>query len=202
MALLDIKTRQKYLKELGYYTGEVDGLWGTLSKEATTKLQNTYFTRAKDKDGIYGNNTDILLRSVYNCKDAKNFKVTEFKCKCGGKYCTGYPAEINKNLVATLQTLRNKYGKAITITSGLRCTDWNKKQGGVSGSSHTKGKATDIYISGQSDSHNGRVAIVDYWDTLPNAKYAYCNNYMKYVGQKSTVYKSSTMGNATHVNVN
>lgn len=201
MALLDIKTRQKYLKELGYYTSEIDGLWGTLSKQAITKLQNDYFVRAKDKDGIYGNNTDLMLRSVYNCKDAKNFKVTEFKCKCGGKYCTGYPAEVDKSLVDNLQTMRDKYGKAITITSGLRCTNWNKIQGGVSGSSHTKGKATDIIIPSQSDSHNGRVEIVNYWDTLPNAKYAYCNNYMKYVGQNSTVYKSSTMGNATHVNV-
>lgn len=202
MALLNIKTRQTYLKELGYYTGEIDGKWGPLSKQATQGLQNDYFIRSKDRDGIYGNNTDILLKCVYNCKDVKNFKVTEFKCKCGQKYCTGYPAVIDKNLVVNLQNLRNKYGKAITITSGLRCSTWNSKQGGVSGSSHTKGKATDIYISGQSDSHNGRVAIVDYWDTLANAKYAYCNNYMKYVGQKSTVYKSSTMGNATHVNVN
>lgn len=201
MALLDIKTRQKYLKELGYYTGEIDGLWGKLSKEATLKIQSEYFIHAKDMDGIYGNNTDLMLRSVYNCRDAKNFKATEFKCKCGGKYCTGYPAEVDKSLVDNLQTMRDKYGKAITITSGLRCATHNAKVGGVSGSSHTKGKACDIIIPGQSDSHNGRVAIVDYWDTLPNAKYAYCVNYMKYVGQESTVYKSSTMGNATHVNV-
>lgn len=201
MALLDIKTRQKYLKELGFYTGNVDGVVGTLTKQAYKNLQNKYFTRAKDKDGLYGNNTDILLRSAYNFKDVANFKITEFKCKCGGKYCTGYPAVISKSLADNLQVMRNKYGKSITITSGLRCSTYNKQIGGVSGSSHTKGSAADIYISGQSNTHTGRVALVNYWDTLSNAKYAYCNGYMKYVGKSSTVYNSKTMGNATHVNV-
>lgn len=201
MALLDVKTRQKYLKELGFYTGEIDGVVGPLTKQAYKNLQNKYFSRGKDKDGIYGTNTDILLRSAYNFIGVKNFKLTEFKCKCGTKYCTGYPVVVNKYLVENLQKLRDKYCKSITITSGLRCATHNKNQGGVTGSSHTKGTAADIYINTQSNSHSGRVAIVDYWDTLSNSKYAYCNNYMKYVGQKSTAYKSSTMGNATHVNV-
>ncbi len=201
MALLSIKTRQLYLKELGFYKGNVDGIVGPLTKQAYKDLQNKYFTRTKDKDGLYGPNTDTLLRCVYNCKDVVNFKVTEFKCKCGAKYCTGYPAELNRDLVLNLQTLREKYKKSIIITSGLRCTTYNKKIGGVNGSSHTKGKAADIYINTQSNSHSGRVEIVKYWDTLPNSKYAYCNNYMKYVGCEPTIYRSKTMGNATHVNV-
>jgi peptidoglycan hydrolase-like protein with peptidoglycan-binding domain len=202
MALLDVKTRQTYLKKLGFYKGEIDGSVGPLTKQAYKDLQNKYFTRAKDKDGIYGTNTDILLKSAYNCKDSKNFKLTEFRCGCGAKYCTGYPAVVNKNLVENLQTLRSHYGKSITITSGLRCVTHNKNIGGVTGSSHTKGMASDIYIAGgQSNSHTGRVAIVDYWDTLSNAKYAYCNGYMKYVNQSSKVYNSSSMGNAVHCNV-
>lgn len=201
MALLSVKTRQKYLKELGLYRGAIDGSAGPLTKEAYRKLQNSYFTRSKDKDGLYGKNTDNLLKSVYACKDVPNFNVQEFKCGCGGKYCTGYPVVLSKTLVEDLQLLRNHYGRSITITSGLRCSSYNKRVGGITNSEHTKGRAADIYIAGQSDSFNGRVEIVNYWDTLPNAKYAYCNGYLKYAGQKSKDYYSSTMGNATHVNV-
>lgn len=200
MALLDIKTRQKYLKDLGLYKGELDDHAGPLTCQAYKSLQNTFFTRTKDKDGKYGPNTDILLKSVWNCKDAINFKVTEFKCKCGSKYCTGYPAVVDKNLVDNLQKLRDKYGKSITVTSGLRCKTHNQRIGGSKTSSHLKGKAADIYINSKSNTHAGRVEIVKYWDTLPNSKYAYCNGYMKYVGKNPTIYKSSTMGNATHVN--
>lgn len=198
---LNIKTRQKYLKELGFYTGTIDGLVGNLTRQAYKRLQDTYFIRDKDKDGIYGKNTDNLLKSVYTCKDIPNFNVQEFKCGCGGKYCTGYPVALSKSLIENLQTLRIHYGRSITVTSGLRCPSYNKKVGGVTNSEHTKGRACDIYISGQSDSYNGRVEIVNYWNTLPNVKYSYCNGYMKYVGQKSKYYYSSTMGNATHVNV-
>lgn len=200
--MINIKTRQKYLKELGHYPGQIDGLEGPLTKKAYKSLQNKYFTRAKDKDGLYGANTDILLQSAYNCKNAKYFKLSEFKCGCKGAYCTGYPTVLKKSLVSNLDTLRKHYGKSITITSGLRCAIYNRQVGGVSNSEHTKGRAVDIYIAGgQSNTHKGRVAIVDYWDTLANSKYAYCNGYIKYVGSKSKVYNSKTMGNATHVNV-
>lgn len=201
MALLTVRERQKYLKELGFYKGEIDGSAGPLTKQAYKNLQNRYFTRAKDKDGLYGINTDTLLRSAYNCKNAKYFRLEEFKCKCGGASCTGYPVVLNANLVSQLDKLREHYGKSCTITSGLRDTIYNKKVGGVTNSEHTKGRAADIYLPGQSSSHGGRVAMVDYWDTMAYSKYAYCNGYMKYKGKKPTEYKSSSMGNATHVNV-
>lgn len=142
--MLSIRNRQKYLKALGFYKGEVDGVWGKLSKAATLALQKKYFTREKDRDGVYGNNTDILLRSAYNCRDLKYFKLTEFKCKCGGRYCTGYPAVISRSLALKLdQKLRPKYG-AMSIISGLRCSTWNRLQGGVANSRHTQGKAVDF----------------------------------------------------------
>lgn len=200
--MLNLKTRQKYLKELGLYKGEVDNSEGSLTKKAYRALQDKYFIRKKDKDGIYGKNTDILLQSAYNCRKAKYFKLSEFKCGCKGNNCTGYPTVIKQSLVSNLDTLRKKYDNPITITSGLRCTVYNRKVGGVSNSEHTKGRAVDIYIAGgQSSTHKKRTEIVDYWDTLANSKYAYCNGYMKYVGGKPMVYKSKTMGNATHVNV-
>ena len=200
--LLNVKTRQEYLKELGYYKGEIDGSEGPLTRKAYKDIQSDYFTRDKDKDGIYGKNTDILLRSAYNFINIKNFKLTEFRCGCNSKYCTGYPAVVDRNLVRYMQMMRTNRNKSITITSGLRCTTHNKKVGGVSGSGHTKGKAVDIYMTGVSNTHKGRVGLVDQWVTsYKDTKYAYCNGYMRYNGGKGFVYNSKTMGNACHLNV-
>lgn len=94
MSYLTIKERQQYMKELGFYEGKVDGLEGIKTLKAYANLQVRYFARPDDVDGKYGKNTDNLLRSAYVCKDLKYFELPEFKCKCGGKYCTGYPATL------------------------------------------------------------------------------------------------------------
>ena len=198
--LLTVRKRQEYLKELGYYKGEVDGKQGKLTKAAYLQLQKDYFTRDKDIDGKYGKNTDILLRSVYNCKDAKYFKVTEFKCKCNGKHCTGYPAEVNKNLVTYLDEIREKYGKTTKIISGLRCKKNNKANGGATKSRHLSGKATDIQITTISNTPNGRSGIVDEWIKKPNSRYAYCDDYAR-TKSKTTKPNVPTMGKSTHVDV-
>lgn len=190
--MLDVKTRQKYLKELGYYLGAVDGIAGEKTKSAYLALQKTFFTRKKDIDGLYGTNTDKLLRSVYNLKDSKNFKLTEFKCKCGGKYCTGYPAVLDKTLIDNLEKLRAVYGQPIKIMSGMRCEKWNSMQAGsASKSRHLTGKAVDIYISGISTNQKGRQEIMKQWKKLPYQRYTYANIDGSH----------PNMGNSVHVDV-
>lgn len=201
MALLSVKTRQKYLKELGYYTGEIDGKVGRLTKKAYADLQNDYFTRKSDRDGYYGTDTDRLLRSAYNCRDLKHFKLTEFKCGCKTKYCTGYPVELNRNLVLNLDDMRKHYGKSINVKSGLRCSKHNSKVGGSINSYHKKGKACDFQMSGKSSTLNGRKELVKYWsDNYKTARYSYCNGYGIKNGKVSYP-KSNTMGWSTHVDV-
>lgn len=198
--LLTVKKRQTYLKELGYYTGSIDGKVGAKTKKAYKDLQNDYFTRKQDKDGVYGKNTDILLRSAYNCKDLKYFKLEEFKCQCKG-LCTGYPVELNKNLVDNVDKLREHYGKACTIVSGERCSKHNKNVGGASGSRHTKGKAADIFINVKSSTKDGRKDIVNHWiETYKTARYAYCNGYAR-TKSKTTYPTVKTMGTSTHIDV-
>ena len=51
-------------------------------------------------------------------------------------------------IVYCLQPIREKLGKAMTITSGYRCTEVNNLVGGVSTSQHTKGQAVDFTVSG------------------------------------------------------
>ena len=199
--MLSIRERQTYLKYLGLYKGSIDGIEGRLTKEGYKSLQNTYFTRKNDRDGKYGRNTDMLLVNAYNVKKyTKNFSLSEFKCGCKTKYCTGYPAYLNVNLLKNLQTMRNNYG-AITITSPLRCSKHNANIGGVAGSYHTKGKALDLYNVRFSSSFTNRKYAIEKWLLLPKANMAYQNGYMHYKGKSVTGYNAPKMGNVIHVQV-
>lgn len=199
MAKLDLRTRQKYLKELGFYKGEVDGKEGPLTKKAYSELQNTYFTRKKDLDGKYGNDTDKLLRSAYNCRDLKHFKLTEFKCKCNG-LCTGYPVELSRSLVVELDEIREHYGCSINITSGIRCSKHNSRVGGSSGSKHKLGKAVDTNVKTKSASKAGRVEVVNYWTKSMGNYHAYCDDY-RVRGGKTSYPNTPNMGNSIHLEV-
>lgn len=78
-----------------------------------------------------------------NCQITKNFKASEFKCKCKcGKIY------IAKELVEKLQELRDHFGKSITVSSGYRCPTHNKNIGSDNTSPHLLGIAADISVSG------------------------------------------------------
>lgn len=106
---------------------------------------------------------------------SKNFRKSEFACKCGGEYCDNY-ANLGENpidtrLVEVLQRARDYYGKPIIITSGIRCRKHNSKVGGVEGSRHTSGKAVDCYIeskNGVSDSE-----LCEYFKAQSEVRYTY-----------------------------
>ena len=199
--MLTIKQRQTELKYLGFYKGAIDGEENIKLKRAYKDLQDKYFFRKKDKDGIYGNDTDKLLQSVYNVsKYTKNFDILKDKmyCHCKGKYCTGYPAIIKVSLCKNIQSERDKFGKT-NITSCLRCKEWNKKQGGVSTSKHCKGGAIDfrgLYTL----TLKKRIKVIDYWFKLEDPNYAYCNGYYKSTSKSGTITKKS-MGVSIHGDV-
>ena len=195
--MLSIKTRQKYLANLGFYKGKIDGIEGKLTKEAYLKLQKKYFPKS-EQDGRYGNNTEILLRNAERVRIyCKHFVLEEFKCECNGKYCTGYPKLISIRLLKNLQSVRSKFGVTIN-TSGLRCERYNNSLvGSVRGSKHTKGKAVDIYISKYSGL-TGRKKVIDYYIKLTGSNYAYCNGYYRTKWSKGSV-NAPNMGNAIHI---
>lgn len=60
-------------------------------------------------------------------------------------------AEIIRNIQygvdMVLDPLRRLYGKPIIITSGYRCSELNKRVGGVANSWHTQGNAADIHVA-------------------------------------------------------
>lgn len=80
-------------------------------------------------------------------KLTKNFSLHEFNCNCGCEM----PKEVFFNvqkLASQLQVLRDYLGKPITVNSGYRCLEYNKKIGGAEFSQHTLGKASDIKVKG------------------------------------------------------
>lgn len=183
MALLPVSTRKNYFKKLGL---------GEYNENNIRKLQKKYL-RAQDVDGIYGTDTDRLLRHVYNCSLVKNFKPEEFRCPCGK--CTGYPDRMKQVELNHIQTIRDHYGKPMKITSGLRCKVENKRVGGVSNSGHLTGYAVDFYMDGVTDTVPNRNKALAYIKTLPNHKFTYGAHMVDSDG----AYREATgMGNAMH----
>ncbi len=73
-----------------------------------------------------------------------NFKWSEFGCRCGKcPFRDGY--QIDRHLVICLQRIRDYIGEAMIVSSGLRCYERNKAEGGVEKSFHLLGRAADIW---------------------------------------------------------
>ena len=77
----------------------------------------------------------------------KNFHLDEFECKSGADMPDDVLDEI-QFLAENLQKLRDRIGKSITITSGYRSPDHNRKIGGATVSQHIFGRAADIKVRG------------------------------------------------------
>ena len=186
MALLSTAKRKQYFKELGL---------GEYNKANILKLQKKYLKRKKDYDGIYGQNTDNLLRTVYNCSKTKNFKAQEFACECGGRYCCGYPTYMKEFQLANLQAIRTHWGRPMQITSGMRCHGWNSHIGGsITNSLHLQGQATDFYILGVTDTLANRRKAIKWIKKLKRHHYTYGNGINSVGGRPYAPY----MGNALH----
>ena len=179
--MLTVRERQEKLKYLGFYKGAIDGIEGVKTKRAYKELQDKYFFRKQDKDGVYGKNTEKLLMCAFNVKKySKNFDLKKDKlyCGCKGKYCTGYPAIIEVDLMKNLQAVRDKWG-ATTVTSMLRCQKYNDSlKGSVNNSKHLKGKAVD-FRNKHTLTLKMRKDVINYWFTLHNPNYSYCNGWYR-----------------------
>ncbi len=170
--------RKEYFKTLGF---------GEYNPANVLKVQKKYFTRKADQDGIYGTNTDKLIVNLYRVmKYAPHFKITEFKCHCNGKYCTGYPEYLSIAMLKNVEAVRVKFGTT-HIASGLRCKKWNTLQAGsASQSRHLSGKAIDLY-GDYTKTSSGRAKVKSFWYTLSNSNYSY--------------YGTSNMGTSIHCDV-
>lgn len=191
------KQKQCLLLYLGYYAGEIDGIWGNNSRCATEAFQRNYGLTV---DGIFGIGTEARIREVVASgeppqqpqdtqgteggadwwKDIRYFKRDEFRCPCGK--CGGFPVEPKEALVRQLVAIREHFNVPVTIVplppanahsggSGVRCQEYNDSLlGSVKNSRHVQGKAADIIVSGFSG-----ISVKAYCDSLVKAgKLRYC----------------------------
>lgn len=169
---MDNKQKQHLLAYLGYYTLAVDGIWGSGSKAATKEFQSDYDL---DPDGDFGPDTEARIKEVIANDETpadfwdgiKHFKREEFKCKCG-KYCDGYPVEMDKTLLRVADRVREHFDQTAIVSSGVRCERHNANVGGVSGSRHKLGKAMDFRVSGFS-----AASVLKYVQEQPEIRYSY-----------------------------
>lgn len=151
------RQKQHLLAYLGFYTGAVDGIWGQQSIKATKAFQNAYMDSA---DGLFGQNTEnrILKVIAENEKpkieenfwdEIRYFTREEFRCTCGGRGCSGFPAEPVERLIRNAEAARIYFGAVADVSSGVRCPLRNGElPGSAQNSLHMRGKAMDFRIRG------------------------------------------------------
>ena len=160
---MTIKQVQCLLTYLGYDPGAIDGVNGKNTMAAVKKFQAQ---EGLDPDGVPGGKTwAALLDAVAQGRgydpgqastggetaktgtfwdDIEFFTREEFRCKCGGKYCNGFPAEPVEETVRCADEIRRRAGIPLHVNSGLRCEAWNREQRGATGSYHMTGHAADL----------------------------------------------------------
>ena len=187
MALLTMKKRKQYFKDLGL---------GEYNEKNIKKFQKKYMFRARDWDGVYGSDTDNLLRTCwYILQYTKDFKAEEFACECRGRYCCGYPTYMKPKQLKALQAIRDHWNKPMTVTSGMRCRGYNSSIGGsISNSLHLQGQATDYYMAGVTDTLANRKKAIQWIKKLSRHHYSYGNGVNSVGGRPYAPY----MGNALH----
>lgn len=175
---MTIKQKLCLLTYLGYYVGEINDKWTQDAKIATTAFQKDF--GGIGVDGIFGAETEKATKHAvaYGMpvkkenkdwwKDIRFFTKAEFKCKCGGKHCNGYPAEMQEKVVRIADNARAYFNAPATVVSGLRCKTHNANEGGVANSRHMSGKAIDLRIKGVSAD-----TLLAYIQKQPGVRYAY-----------------------------
>lgn len=177
---MTIKQKQCLLEYLGYYDPEnsnrinnVDNLWGPASEAATCRFQRDYGLAV---DGVFGPATQKRIQEVVagsvrlkvNWSNIKYFGRGEFICNCGGKYCNGFPVEMNPVLMQVADRVRAHFVAEAFVSSGVRCEQHNANVGGVVNSRHLTGKAMDFRINGKKAAQ-----LLEYVWKQPEIRYAY-----------------------------
>lgn len=117
-----------------YYNGPLDGIWGPQSQAAAER-----FLRDFAGEEVPKKPPDSFWDEI------EFFKREEFRCKCGGKYCNGFPAEPSEQTARYADEIRRRLKVPLPVNSGLRCEVWNRLQKDASPNSrHKLGAACDL----------------------------------------------------------
>lgn len=155
---MTIKQAQCLLLYLGYSPGSPDGVVGQKTAGAISAFQSDYGLPATGQlnettckmllAAVAGTVSKVEKKTGTFWDGIRYFKREEFRCKCGGRYCNGYPAEMQEAVVKIADTARAHFGRPAHVVSGLRCEKWNEHEKGVANSQHMYGEAVDLKIDG------------------------------------------------------
>ena len=120
------------------------------------------------RDGLWGPATEAAVRKALAegkpKKTASGYRwisPEDFRCRCGGQFCSGFPAQPHKGTLDLLEAIGEHFGKRIRAHSGCRCRTWNARWGGAVNSQHLIGGAMDFHLDGVSHRE-----VYDYADWL------------------------------------
>lgn len=77
------------------------------------------------------------------------FSPVEFECGCSQLDCSA--PDMDLAFLGLLNTLRELWGRPLSVNSGARCLFWNAHVGGAPGSQHTLGKAADLRVTSRDE---------------------------------------------------
>lgn len=139
---------QCLLGALGYLgPGEQDGIDGPRTRAALARFTADHGAGEEGLIGVLTKMEDTPETGTF-WDHIRWFRREEFRCKCGGRYCSGYPAEMQEAVVKIADAAREHFGRPGHVISGLRCVKWNDHCGGVANSQHMYGEAVDLRIDG------------------------------------------------------
>ena len=165
---MTIRQEQCLLTYLGYDPGEIDGVDGPKTRRALSAFSGDYGVGADGLVGAVAGTVPRVRKEEDFWTEIPNFSREEFRCKCGGQFCGGFQHEPQETMVRIAQKVRSHFDAPVHIISGLRCPEWNRRQGGKENSQHIYGEAADIWVSGVDWE-----TVLDYVQSLPEVRFAY-----------------------------
>ena len=169
------KQIQCLLTYLGYDPGQIDGIDGKKTQAALEAFRADYGMGAEGLVAAVAGTASKVDKPQGQTgtfwDGIKYFKREEFKCKCGGQFCNGYPAEMREAVVKIADAARSHFGKPAHVVSGLRCKEWNAHEGGAANSQHMDGEAIDLRIDGVSAG-----TLQHFVASQPGCRWSYCIN--------------------------
>lgn len=162
---MTVKDRQcllTFLKKAdgtSYYIGDVDGIYGRLSRKAIQDFQKDFGGLAVTGEADAVTDQAMIHAVAFGIPerdqtgtfwdDIKYFSRNEsgIACPCGR--CGGFPVEPSEKLMRLADKVREHFNAPVTPSSTVRCQAHNDElPGSVPNSYHVKGKAMDFSVRG------------------------------------------------------
>ena len=147
------KQKQNLLAYLGYYSADVDGIWGKQSQKAAEDFQRDQslavgeFSRETENRLLEVIGSGVGAGSFWDEIEYFSREESGIACPCGR--CGGFPVEPVERLMRNADAVRKHFGRPMIPSSTVRCRAHNAQlRGSAANSLHMRGKAMDFAIPG------------------------------------------------------